>query len=476
VATHGSTDIAEGYNILPTLSNFLEPKRSPKLPCHLLRPHTRNYGFFARSQILERLDGVLAHTTKSTGVEGPTLRVFALCGLGGVGKTQIAVEFAFSRSGYFDAIFWVQADDSDKLAAGFGQIAVELGIIDPADTGNLIVSRDLALAWLLNPLKQLVGPNIMEGSLPDDAKAKWLIIFDNADDPELLRDYWPAMGQGSVLITSRDPLAKTHFQSSSGVDLQSFDLTDASNLILKLTGQDANEERTQQARALAARLDGLPLAITQITAYLIRRELTIQEVLDLYAEEFSFASLHKSQDHHGHTLSTIWAFESLCPAAMGLLEVLSFMDPDAIPEIILKQELPEAFGCEFSATTVSYINARLDLLKSSLVVRNKDLGQLILHRLVQDVVRARMTTESRTRTFTLVVSLLSCTCPPRTFTYDSSAWTTLAQIKPHVMKLQTFYESGPDLELTLETQQMFAELLVRCAWYGDYEGELILGC
>jgi hypothetical protein len=112
----------------------------------VLRPHTRNPGFFGRKDVLDQIEGALVPSANSTTTAGqPVLRSFAVCGLGGLGKTQTAVEFAFAHQQDFDAIFWVQAEDRDKLAASFSQIASELSIIDPADIGNHVVGRDLDL-------------------------------------------------------------------------------------------------------------------------------------------------------------------------------------------------------------------------------------------------------------------------------------------------------------------------------------------
>lgn len=461
-ATAGSTEIAGQYQILPTLTNFLEPKRSPKIPCYVLRPHTRNLKFFGRQDILSQIQDVLASPADATSTDKPRLRTFALCGLGGVGKTQTAAEFVFSHQQTYDAIFWVQADDAEKLAVGFSQIATELGIIDPADIGNLVVSRDLALGWLLDPYKTMKD---VEESPDAAARAKWLLVFDNADDPELLRDYWPAAGEGSILITSRDPLAKSHFQSSTGVDLKSFNLEEATSFILKLTDQESTKREQEPATELARRVDGLPLAITQLVAYLRRQHLTLKEVLDIFEKRSPFVELQKLDDYYSHTIFTVWSLEALSPAAMELLQVLSYLDPDAISESILNQEdLPDHIKGQFLASDTAYIDARLDLLRSSLVVRNQELGQITLHRLVQDVVRTRMTLEKAKEIFKLTIALVSHACPRMGHMYEPAEWNLWDPVQPHLLRIQTFYQSSTDLGRDIDSQKSYAALLVRYAW------------
>ena len=132
------------------------------------------------------------------------------------------------------------------------------------------------------------------------------MIFNNADKPELLRDYWPVDSPGSVLMTSRDPKAdKTMFYLISGINVDVLDTADASPLIYQFTRYPENEQSVQQASVLAERLAGLPLAILQISAYMRRRDLTIQETLNLAGHESSFIELHGAQDHSGHTLANV---------------------------------------------------------------------------------------------------------------------------------------------------------------------------
>lgn len=75
--------------------------------------------------------------------------IFALCGMGGVGKTQLAVEFAFGHLECVNAIFWLHVDDTTKLAKDFGDISLALGL--EKATGNRTLSKDLVLDWLCRP-------------------------------------------------------------------------------------------------------------------------------------------------------------------------------------------------------------------------------------------------------------------------------------------------------------------------------------
>jgi hypothetical protein len=111
-------------------SNFSQ--KDPRLPCFLPKPHIKNPDFFGRRDVLRKTENALLppspmHTNLAqAGKAG--LRTFGLCGLGGVGKTEIAVEFMFAHREDFDAVFWVQSNEPAKIADGFCQIAMELGL------------------------------------------------------------------------------------------------------------------------------------------------------------------------------------------------------------------------------------------------------------------------------------------------------------------------------------------------------------
>lgn len=127
------------------------------------------------------------------------LRAYAICGPGGIGKTQTAIEYASSRKDRFDAILWVHADQAEKLADGFSHIAVAMGLVpeNSADAKDQVLTRELVKWWLANSLKTYQD---LERGMPDSAA--WLLVFDNVDDPNLLTEFWPSDGPGCVLVVT----------------------------------------------------------------------------------------------------------------------------------------------------------------------------------------------------------------------------------------------------------------------------------
>jgi hypothetical protein len=100
------------------LGNFSKMRREARLPCFLVEGVTRSRDFFGRQDALEKLDRFLLPATKSFSSQATVQRHAVLCGMAGLGKTEIAIQFAFSRRDAFDAVFWIRADETAKIEAG----------------------------------------------------------------------------------------------------------------------------------------------------------------------------------------------------------------------------------------------------------------------------------------------------------------------------------------------------------------------
>ncbi|GME43675.1 putative tetratricopeptide repeat domain-containing protein [Neofusicoccum parvum] len=320
------------------MSNFSSTLPNPKLPCHIIPP-SRNTGFFGRADVLEDLDKIFlgrSDEADSISSSGKELTMFALVGPGGMGKTQIATEFVHARKDRFDAIFWVYADQPVKVSEGFSKIAAELGLVpeDSSDAKDPVVIRENVKGWMARPVKSY------EASETNAEKASWLLVFDNADNSEVIGDYWPVDGPGCVLLTSRYPL---HLNGIEDKILQPFSPEEAFNFLIKLTKRKDDPEERQAGEEVARKLGGLPLAVTQMAGIITRRDLSFTEFLAAYDERESQEELFDTRMEnplqrrvsvYQHTLASVWALESL-KHGRALLDVLSFLDPDEIPEPIL---------------------------------------------------------------------------------------------------------------------------------------------
>ena len=425
--------------------------------------------FHGRRDILAMItDALVANENNEGRHQDTALRSFALCGLGGVGKTQIAVEYAFSSKQTYEAIFWMQASSIAKLDESFTQISVELGLEKASKAGDRVVSRNLVMSWLSNPVSRLEGG---EGERLSRSKTvNWLMIFDNADNPEFLSDYWPGGKRGAVLMTSRDPLAKTNLYCKQGMDLDPLSTEESASLLRSLATQEKSDLQAEQSIAVAKRLGGLPLAISQAAAYIQSQDMTYSEFLEIcevesMAADFRQVKLGYNQEYP-HTLSTVWALDSLDPRSKTLLNVLAFLDPDCIDEVMLKQEL-EMQSIQYpGATTALYISSRKELLRSSLIRKNKASGQLVLHRLTQEAVRSNLSGGDSSIMFAAATNLASgfWPMPKIPFSHNPDAWASCQKVVPHALWLQNLFLENGNLVRSMDVRKTLAHLLQKVGW------------
>jgi hypothetical protein len=448
--------------------------------------HSANGDFCGREDILERLAGELLPSKNIVTASGNALRQFALCGFGGIGKTEIAREFSRRHKASFDAVFWVVADEVAKLDHHYQQISLALGLEDASECKSQVVSREIVKGWLSNPRKYLSGSDefVQTGEARSDAT--WLLIFDNADDPMSLADYWP-QGSGSILITSRDPLAKSMFTGRpSGLDLGPLTQQDSLLLFNHLT-TTLNEPEDDTARQISDAIGGVPLAISQMAGIIRRQDLTLSEFFELYTDHEEHASLYETKFDtslvtYRHSLSSVWAFEKLKPQARQLLELISFFDPDIIGEDLLMQASVKLLSDVAQFRKSNYIEARADLLQSSLIQRDKHRQQISIHRIVQDAILATMDIAKKRFLFDQVVQILWADWPsampkpskepklpqPKSVggRLHVGRWPACAAIYPHVLKIHQLWPtvSNPSEATSLH----FAKLLNEAAWYVYY--------
>ena len=180
---------------------------------------------------------------------------------------------------------------------------------------------------------------------------RWLLVFDNADDLEILTHAWPGSGQGSILITSRD-FAASFSPAETGIRVTAFDESVGAAVLLMLVNQDTSLAENQSAtKQISQTLGGLPLALNQIGGFIVKQRLTLKDFIPLY--ERNAAKIHTRKSHSGyynHSLSTVWeiALEKLSGDASRLQKLLAFLDPDKIHESILTWETRGESNSDFA--------------------------------------------------------------------------------------------------------------------------------
>ena len=471
------------WDIIRGATDFAATTRQLSFPCFFLEPHSRTKDFFPRPEISRLLEETLLPSIpRNAESRQENLKSFVLCGLGGVGKTEIALDFVFSNLQHYDAVFIVHADQSSRLAEEYCQIAVKLGLEQQGENNDPAISRENVLSWLANPVKSSSSsfspPGAIDSSPIHSVRAKWLLVFDNADDPTVLDDYFPTNGYGSVLVTSQDPMAKSKFFfGDTGLELQPLLEGDAAAFLERLIKRKVQQDpETEAALTIARRLDGLPLAITQIAAIIRRRDLLLGQFLELHKEDVDLFDLHNlrigPRRGYEYSLASVWALGDLDPAALSLLNVISMLDPEYIQEEILTGSLGDVEPLDYPTTKKEYHETLPLLTQSSLVQRNPVLAELRIHRLVQDVARANMQKVAlcEEKVFELTVQLVSSVWPFITRgsvgrAHKVDRWRQCAKLFPHISRLLRIYRSIQQRNSTYRARTGFADLLNEAGWY-----------
>ena len=369
----------------------------------------------------------------------PPLNVYSLCGPGGMGKTSIANEFVHRYEKEFDAIFWITADEETKLFNSFREIALKLGIIANADGRDLPAIRETLLAWLANPLRSYEH---MDHVKPE--RASWLIVFDNVDHADTLEDFWPKEAAGSVLVTCRDQFVKSSiYLRNTGIIVPELREEEGIALLLRLTSRESDKDDVMQAPDVVRTLGRYPLAIAQMSGVILARDLSFKEFLELYSQNMERREMlvisegqSSSLRRYNQTLGTVWALDDL-KEGRALLEVISFLDADSIPESLLEKNPACMDWDRYPKTSMEYSKARAELLSRSLIYRNRDRKTLRVHRLIQDTVRTQMDDATFNEVYARVLDMLGARWPRvfKGFGNVQTDWQQNAQLWAHVLSL-----------------------------------------
>jgi tetratricopeptide (TPR) repeat protein len=330
--------------------------REPPEERIILSLPAQNRSFSGRNEEINSIRAPLTQTG-SRGVRG-----LALWGLGGVGKTALALEYSHRYAGEYGLIWWVTATTPEAIAADLGRLAGKLGVRQSAQ-------RDM--------LEELWGILSQRDS--------WLLVFDDADEPRGLRPFWPPRGSGHVLVTSRNP---NWGNLAPAVRLDVLRPEEA----VEFLDQRISSVDRDLPEALAHELGYLPLALEQAAAYLEQTGISLARYLRLWRRRAVEMYSRGRPSDYMETVATTWSVSmervrDREPAAEDLLRLYAYLGPDVIPRylpLLAPELLPDRLA-EAASDELKYDDLVGALARYSLVAASA--STLDVHRLVQGVVR-----------------------------------------------------------------------------------------
>jgi serine/threonine protein kinase/tetratricopeptide (TPR) repeat protein len=390
------------------------------------------------------------------------LQSHVLHGLGGIGKTRLAVEHAWQHGRRYRAVLFVLADSPDGLNRGLASLS-RADLLDLPERNDPAESevKGAVLRWLRD-------------------HSGWLLILDNVDTQEALlavTRLLPSLTAGRVLITSR------RRDWPPGVNRKSLDVIPmpaATDFLLKRTAKDRRRETDDAAQALqlAELLNGLPLALEQAAAYISHTQISISEYLEIWEKECdSVLSWHdEGVMQYPASLAVTWqgSFHQLAPTAQALLRLVAYMAPDPIPAEMLEVSAEIARKavrlCVEPGDATQSRPLRHDLAElAALSLISRQGTDLAVHRVVQEVIRQRIPEGDRIAWIETAISLVVEYTPFQTD--DPTYWPVLDALRSHMSHLlaHASQQRAPESLSLAQLQTCLGIFLYSKSLYSDAE-------
>jgi MinD-like ATPase involved in chromosome partitioning or flagellar assembly/tetratricopeptide (TPR) repeat protein len=401
----------------------------------------RNATFTGRVELLEALRDRLSVDVNAVAPQ-------ALYGLGGVGKTQIALEYAHRFAANYDVVWWISSEQPSVVRSSLAELAERL---------------DLPIGESLSDTVRTVLDALRRG----EPYQRWLLVYDNADDPADIEPYLP-QGPGHVLLTSRN-VAWGRRATTAEVGVFS---RPESVALLRRRVPDLSAD---QADLLADRLGDLPLAIEQAGAWLAATVMPVETYLDLLDSQLAQVLNENPPPGYERPAAATWRLSldrirQQMPAAAKLLEVCAFFAAEPIPtSFFYNDRFIDVLLPLDPLANEPLEQSRLigEIGRYALAKFDSGLSTIQLHRLVQAVIRDGLSEEDRAVNRRQVHDVLAALNPKDPD--DPKRWLTYRQLHQHLGAADT-------LESLVPAVRQLVIDMVRYLWKaGDYQSSQELG-
>ncbi|MFJ6081512.1 FxSxx-COOH system tetratricopeptide repeat protein [Streptomyces sp. NPDC092369] len=391
-------------------------------PALMVNLPLRNNSFVGRTALLQAVEEQLG--AQDTAAVLP----HALHGLGGVGKSQLALEYVYRHQSDYKVICWIPAERESLILTALAGLAARLRLIPAGQDGGGAPAANTAVPAVLEALRT---------GAPYD---NWLLIFDNAENVDVVRTFFPANGPGKIIVTSRNrdwervatPLPVNVFEREESIELLQKRSPDLSPV---------------DADLLAAALGDLPLAVEQAGAWRAVTGMLVDDYLDLLRQR-SPEILHLDPNpDYPVSVAAAWdislgRIKENNPGARELLDICACMAPEPVPLSILRKSR----GIDITPNVDPILGEAIKLSRAiraltqfSLVKLDLRTDTLQMHRLLQNVLLAKQGSEERERMRNAAHQLLSAAKPGH---YASSQeWPAYQALLPHVLSSQAVTSS-----------------------------------